>query len=248
MQNTDSFFTNYAPSFESKDSTDYSEIIASIRAYARLNGQSAILIDFDRHEPIFVTDNLIYVDESQAGDRKRASANPYWSLVTDEVLQVLVTMRQNYFKLREVLTTEEYVSHICIIDYPITIRNREFFINSRYTPLVTGKNGETKLGLYCILPSNKKEISSVVIVPSGKRWRYDFSINDFQEFSLIKKLTIAERAVLQRAKMGMSNEEIAKALDLTLSTIKSHKMHIFKKLGVESIAEALVVVGNYNLM
>lgn len=46
----------------------------------------------------------------------------------------------------------------------------------------------------------------------------------------------------------MSNEEIADDLYLSLNTVKSHKMHIFKKLNVANITEALLVVGNYQLL
>ena len=46
----------------------------------------------------------------------------------------------------------------------------------------------------------------------------------------------------------MSNEEIAADLFISVNTVKSHKLRIFKKLNVNSIAEALVIIGNYHLL
>lgn len=53
---------------------------------------------------------------------------------------------------------------------------------------------------------------------------------------------------MERIKKGMTNEEIASNLNLSVPTIKTHRMRIFKKLSVKTIAEALTVIGNYNLL
>lgn len=146
------------------------------------------------------------------------------------------------------MSEDEYLQHLCIMDYPISIKGKKFFINSRFTPLRMRDDGITKLGLFSFTPSSKKEMSFLVITSSGKRWSYDFEARTFQEFDLGLKLSIAEKAILQRAKKGMSNEEIADDLYLSLNTVKSHKMHIFKKLNVANITEALLVIGNYQLL
>ena len=46
----------------------------------------------------------------------------------------------------------------------------------------------------------------------------------------------------------MTNEEIATNLNLSIPTIKTHRMRIFKKLSVKTMAEALTVIGNHNLI
>ena len=181
-------------------------------------------------------------------DFKRPSENPYWSLMDDDTLEVLSHVHNDYSRMRNMMSEEEYLQHLCIIDYPISIKGRKFFINSRFTPLRMREDGITKLGLFSFSPSSKKDMSFLVITTSGKRWSYDFEARTFQEFDLGLKLSIAEKAILQRAKKGMSNEEIADDLYLSLNTVKSHKMHIFKKLKVANITEALVVIGNYQLL
>lgn len=46
----------------------------------------------------------------------------------------------------------------------------------------------------------------------------------------------------------MTNEEIAKNLFISVNTVKTHRTHIFQKLHVDTINEALTVVENYHLL
>lgn len=248
MININAFLSNDAPSTNDSNINDYLDIIDSINACSRLNNLSCVLVDFDKRHPIYMSENLIYLDEASLSDFKRPSENPYWSLVDDDTLETLAHVHDDYSKMRDMLSKGEYLQHLCIMDYPISIKGRKFFINSRFTPLRMREDGVTKLGLFSFSPSSKKEMSFLVITTSGKRWSYDFEARTFQEFDLGLKLSIAEKAILQRAKKGMSNEEIADDLYLSLNTVKSHKMHIFKKLNVANITEALVVIGNYQLL
>ena len=47
--------------------------------------------------------------------------------------------------------------------------------------------------------------------------------------------------------MGMTCKEMAQRLYMSINTVKTHRMNIFKKLQVNNIAEALTVIGNYQL-
>lgn len=109
-------------------------------------------------------------------------------------------------------------------------------------------DGITRLGVFVIGPSSKREMESVVIAPSGRRFRFDFELEKFVEFDVGKMLTSAEKIVLNRARMGMTCEEIASSLCVSVNTVKTHRSHIFKKLKVDTLVEALAVVGNYHLV
>lgn len=248
MINVNNFLSNNSVNGSTAGGLDIPSIIAGIKACSRVNDISSIIVDFDNRTPVFLSDNLIYLEEAAVSDYKRTCENPYWSLISEATLEVLSHVQNDYSVLKTMMSKEEYEGHLCITDYPIYIRGREFYINSRFTPIQLHDDGKIKLGVFSFAPSNKKELSLLVIATSGKRWIYDFGKRNFQEFDLRVKLTLTERAILQRARKGMSNEEIAKDLFLSLNTIKSHKLHIFKKLNVASISEALIVVGNYKLL
>lgn len=248
MLSVDKLFFNHALDHDDGASIDVSPMIATIDAMARINGQSAFVIDFDRHELVYRTEQMVYIDEATIRDIKRECANPYWSIISEETLQKLLDIRNNYLLTGNTLSIDDYQQHVCIIEYPILLKNRELFIAQKFTPLQLRSDGITRLGVFVIGYSNKSTMECNIIAPSGRRFRFDFAEKRFLEFNLATSLSLAEKAVLQRARMGMTCEEIAASLCLSVNTVKTHRTHIFKKLKVDTITEALAVVGNYQLI
>ena len=62
------------------------------------------------------------------------------------------------------------------------------------------------------------------------------------------RLTSRELEVLQHLATGSSNKQIAKRLFVSEATIKSHLVHIFTKLGVESRARAIHIARESGLL
>jgi LuxR family maltose regulon positive regulatory protein len=56
---------------------------------------------------------------------------------------------------------------------------------------------------------------------------------------LVDSLSRRERSILELIGQGLSNKEIARSLDITPETVKSHVKNIFAKLGVERRAQAI---------
>lgn len=248
MTDVNNLFFNHATSTEEGCNVNLSSMTQFIEAYSRLSCLSTFAIDFDRHELIYRSEQLVYIDESTVKDIKRDCANPYWSLITEETLEKLLLIKNNYLMPGQELSDDEYLHHVCTIDYPIMLRNHELFITQKFTPLIMRSDGITKAGLFTINYSNKKEMESSIITPSGKRFRFSFEENRYVEYDLGITLSLVEKAILHRARMGMTNEEIAQSLYVSINTVKTHRMRIFKKLHVDTITEALAVIGNYQLV
>lgn len=248
MLDAKSLFFNHATTEDENPNIDMETLIKTIDAASRISGLSTLAIDFDRHELIYRSEQLVYIDEATLKDYQRECVNPYWSLISDETLEKLIAIHNNYFLPGNELSMEDYPNHICTIDFPIILRNHELFITQKFTPLIMRNDGITKIGLFTINYSNKKDIYCSIIAPSGRRFRFCFENSKFIEYNLGKTLSITEKAILHRARMGMNSEEIAKSLYISINTVKTHRMRIFKKLKVESINEALAVVGNYQLI
>lgn len=227
---------------------DFATLQLFYSAISRISNQSIFIIDFDNHKTLSMTDDLIYINEAVDTDYKRTGDNPYWSLIPDTDFNTILHLKTEYPQIIKSLSSEDYSRHICIVDFPILLKERKFYITQKYTPLSVRSDGSANLGLFSIMPSNEKSISCKILSPSGIRWKYDFVQNTFIEDSKTVVLSDSEKALLQRAKKGMSNNEIASDLCISVSTVKSHKQKIFKKLNVNSIAEALVIVGNYHLL
>ena len=65
---------------------------------------------------------------------------------------------------------------------------------------------------------------------------------------MVEPLSERELEVLQRIAQGLSNQEIAEALIVSLYTVKSHARNIFGKLGVKSRTEAVAKARLYGLL
>ncbi|MDQ1831933.1 response regulator [Massilia scottii] len=53
------------------------------------------------------------------------------------------------------------------------------------------------------------------------------------------QLTVREQEVLQQLAGGQSNKQIARALDLSVRTVETHRLNIKRKLGIEGQAELI---------
>jgi DNA-binding NarL/FixJ family response regulator len=53
------------------------------------------------------------------------------------------------------------------------------------------------------------------------------------------QLTVREQEVLQHLARGEANKQIAKALDLSVRTVETHRLNIKRKLGIEGQAELI---------
>lgn len=248
MHDVNRLFFNHANSYGETDGQDIRPLLGVVDAMSRIDCASTLVIDFDRHELIYKSDTLIFLDESSIRDIQRDCSNPYWSLVTEETLEKLLLIRNRYLLPGQELSEEDYAHHVNIIDFPILIRGHELFVTQKFTPLIMRNDGITKVGLFTFRHSTKTSMESAIIAPSGKRFRFDFNEGRYTGFDLATTLTLTEKTILHRVKMGMSNEEIAKSLYITVNTVKTHRNKIFKKLHVDSMSEAMSVVGNYNLL
>lgn len=53
----------------------------------------------------------------------------------------------------------------------------------------------------------------------------------------LSKLTSREKEVLALVSKGMKSNEIAENMEISVQTVHTHRKHIWKKLGIHSLAE-----------
>lgn len=99
-------------------------------------------------------------------------------------------------------------------------------------------DGITKIGLFLINPSTSNHLESFIITQSEIRWRFDVEKGQYKRFNLRTSLSFKEKVILERIKKGMTNEEIASNLNLSVPTIKTHRMRIFKKTVSENYSRS----------
>ena len=227
----------------------WDDVIRTLDAVNCVSNLSCLLVDMYDERVYYKTESLIYVDEATEGDIQRTSENPYWSLVSKDVLQKLRDIREAYVAMFGVPGPGSLGRHVCVIDYPIVIRGHVFYINQMATPFaLKGNNGSKDVIMLTIRPSAKTEMCADVILSGGVWWKYDFERGEFIEYSKSIALTKTEKIILQRAMKGMTNEEIAKDLFISVCTVKTHRNNVFKKLNASNMTEVLVLARNYKLI
>lgn len=224
------------------------ELSAFKEAVSRLCSQSFFIIDFDAHKVLFQSERMIYIDDATKKDIKGEYENPYFSLVSEDTLVMFSHLRKAYRYIGDFLSEDDYRNHISITHFPIVLRDNEIFISQRFTPLSINDNGNIKTGMFAVSPSTGKSMGNLILTPSGKRFRFSFEEGVFYEYNLNKDLTVMEKAIIQNSRMGMSTEEVADNLGISVNTVKTHKKKIFRKLEVNSLTELLSFVGEQQLL
>lgn len=96
----------------------------------------------------------------------------------------------------------------------------------------------TALGIWLALKLTKPKIKTIII-------EKEIFLKSHEEFKLnedeIKKLNLSHREleVLQLMSQGLSNQEIASRLFVSLNTIKTHTSNVFDKMDVKSRTQAI---------
>lgn len=241
------FITGITEEINNEEYEHLNLLFDSLDAAERLTNASLFVIDFAKQKMVFRTENLLFLDGVTQRDFQRESAIPYWSLIYEEDLDIMLESRKAYFNLFQQLTPKQKLAHTYIIDYRIELRHRAYVISQKFTPLKLRPDGKIWLGLFCITNSPNKSCEHIAVFGNGFRYTYDFEKKQFMPFAEKMELTLMEKAILLRASKGLTTEQIADDLRRSVNTIKTHKRRLFEKLHVSSTNEALSFTYNYDL-
>lgn len=95
----------------------------------------------------------------------------------------------------------------------------------------------TALGIWLALKLNKPKTTTVTVEKEVRVSNENFVLNEgaLDEMNISKR----ELEVLALMAQGLSNQEIAGALFVSLNTIKTHSSNVFEKLGVQRRTQAV---------
>lgn len=94
------------------------------------------------------------------------------------------------------------------------------------------------LGYICKDVSPDELTKAIRTVGTGKKYIPQFIANVLSENIGQEELTVSEQRILRMIVGGMSNKEIAFALDISENTVKTHIKNIFDKIGVSDRTSA----------
>lgn len=106
------------------------------------------------------------------------------------------------------------------------VANQSYFNETKFTTLNTNENGRNHNWIFYVATLL---ISTTVIVV----WMFKKQKSNYQ------KLSSQERKVFDLVKLGKTNQEVANALNIEITTVKSHMSSIFNKMKIKSRKEIL---------
>lgn len=236
--------------------TDYERVrpkIEAVAAAARTSTNSIYIIDYHKRNFLYASENPMLAPVGL----KNMGYALYLNYVPEEEQAMLHEINRAGFKEFSRIDVADKMDFVISYDFHFIQNGRSRMVNHRLTPLELNAKGQLWLALCSFTLSPRKDFGNV------RMWRATESGNgivgnrDVREYSLADGkwhdstpivLTETEQNLLMMSAQGYTTEEIADRLFRSVDTMKYHRKKLFRKLGVETISEALATVMSSNVM
>lgn len=239
------------PKIDDEQYVDLQSYIDSIAAFSRLTYKSIYIIDYNKMNFMYVSDNPLFLCGESVEDVKREGYNFYYQHVPDEDIEFLTQINKAGFDFFRNISVSERTQYT--ISYNFYIINKKcgdkILINHQITPLKLDSVGNIWLGLCMVSLASTQErnIAYITAVNSNKVWQFSLKTGRWKQAENIE-LTEHEKAVIRLANQGLSVGEIAAAINRSEDSVKSYRKNLFQKLGVGNISEAIAVATHRRLI
>lgn len=214
----------------------------ALKAVSKICNLSYYIIDYYRKNFFYVSQNPLFLSGYSQEEVLKLGYDFYGLCVPSEDLQLLSELNIAGFKFFYEIPVVRR-GH-ATISYDFRLKNKDLgsliMINHKLAPLLLTEDGNIWMAICLVTLSSKKTPGDVHIMMKDTQTRFDFNREEqyFEEREL-ERLSKQEHKILKLISMGNCIEMISRELKISTSTIKNHKSRIFKKLNVESTAEAV---------
>ena len=231
---------------------DYSrvdEYIRSAEAFSRSSYQSVYIIDYFRQNFLYVSPNPMFLCGLSPERVKELGYRFYLEFVPEEEQPMLLMLNKAGFGFYNDIPVHERKDWYISYDFHILNEGKKILINHKMTPLALTSDGRIWLSLCIVSASTHTEAGHIEMhhVGSSEYFEYNETTHRW-----IKKrmptLTDGEKSVLTLSIQGYTMSEIADKICLSPDTIKKYRKHIFEKLEVRNISDAIVAATNNKLL
>ena len=235
---------------------DYERVrskIEAVAAAARTSTNSIYIIDYHKRNFLYSSENPLLAPVVL----KDMGYALYLNYVPNEERAMLLEINRAGFEEFSRIDVAEKMEFVFSYDFHFIQNGCSRMVNHRLTPLELNSKGQLWLALCSFSLSPRKDFGNV------RMWRVTESGDgivgnrDVREYSLTDGkwhdsipivLTETEQNLLMMSAQGYTTEEIAARLFRSVDTMKYHRKKLFRKLGVETISEALATVMSSNVM
>ena len=248
---TDSFYT-MANSVEGITDADYQRVkpcVETVKSLAQTTYQSIYIIDFFRHNFLYVSDNPTLLCGQTADTMRQMGYDFFHTYVPEEEQPMLDNMNVAGFKAFYDVPVEHRRECMLSFDFHLRHGDHLMLVNHKSTPMALTPNGSIWLVLAMVSISPHKEAGHIEFFRFYSRERLEYML-DTDNWIHRDTVTLSpeERQVLMLSAQGYTMKEIAVLICRSFDTVKFYRRQLFKKLNAQSVTEALTFATNYGLI
>lgn len=225
--------------------------IDSARAFAQITYKSLYIIDYNRMNFLYVSDNPLFLCGESVATVQQEGYDFYYNHVPEEDLEFLTQVNRAGFDFFKGIAVSERTQYT--ISYNFRVNKQEskerVLINHQITPLKLDSMGNIWLAL-CLVslaPSQERGVAYMTAVNSNTMWQFSSKSGRWKQIESIV-LNEYEKAVIRLANQGLSVGEIANEINRSEDSVKGYRKNIYQKLGVGNISEAIAVATHRRLI
>ena len=251
MAKIEDFFIpeNHVDEISEEDYKRAEPVISAIKAVARVTYHSIYIIDYYQKNFLYVSDNPLFLCGLKSSEVKEMGYAFYFNYMTKNDLDMLLEINRAGFEFFNKTPAEDRTKLSISYDFHILNGKKKTLINHKLTPVLLAENGNIWLAACVVSFSSHSDIGHIEARMEGETvyWVYSLKERIWREEQAIRLKEI-EKDILLLTHQGLKEEEIADKINRSVQTVKFHKRHIFEKLNVHNILEAVSVAANYKLI
>ncbi len=210
---------------------------------SRINNQSVYIIDYAKQGFWYVSSHDLFLCGYSPEEVKRMGYLFYERVLSPEDLQMLLEINKMGWALFYKAPVANRKDFCFSYDFYLHHKNgNKVLINHKLSTFYLSEDGNIWLALCTVSHSPRKEPGNVIFTQNNKTEYYTY---DFEKKQIVphcpEKLTRREEEVFVLMIRGYNTTEIAEELSLSENTIRNHRSSIEKKMGVNTLSNAVAM-------
>lgn len=221
-----------------------------VEAFARISYKSIYIIDYQKKAFEYVADNPLFLCGLRPEEVRELGYAFYFRNVKEDDLNLLFKINEVGFEFFERLPLNERKLYTISYDFHIiNEKGKDILINHKLTPLFLTEEGKIWKAMCIVALATENTSGNITISKhaSDTIWKFDVKR---EIWTTEEKVQLSEREleILRMHAMGLTINEIAERIFLSVDTVKFHRRKLFEKIDVHNITEALAFAINNKLL
>lgn len=243
--NIDNFFEpiHFQNNFSEHDYKVTKPLIDFAKSLSQLTYQSIYLIDYYKKGFLFVSDNPIFLCGRTPDEVLKKGYQHYLDNVPEEDLLLLKKINDIGFDFLKNLTEEDQMQYSISYDFHLKQpTGKPILINHKLKPILLDNSSNLWIALCLVSISSHSKSGNIRLKNELDKSYFEFDLVEniwLQKSAILLKKR--EKDILLYSVQGLTMDQIAERLFVSIDTVKFHKKQLFSKLKVKSITEATAI-------